>query len=98
MDDDQFDKLIGTLQKMGDLQIAILTKVTRLQAQLLTHDGIIKAVLLNQGANADELLAQNRAAFREFDELLLGTLKTWLAEKQIAFPKDDDPWWDKPPA
>ena len=96
MDKDQFEDLLEVLEKMSTLQIHTLTKVTRLQAQVLTQQRLIESLLRAQGGNWDTLSAQIDQTAKRYDEALLDGLKDWLAKNEMATPSADDPWWDKP--
>ena len=96
MDDEQFDALMGSLKKMGDLQIRTLTKVTRLQAQVLVQQALICGLQANAGGDPEEIKAKSHELFVEFDNMLLSGLKDWLAKNEMAFPPGDDSWWDRP--
>lgn len=88
--------LNDALNKLIALNVQTLTKVTRLQAQVLTLQSKVDAVLLNQGADMAELKRVSAERFAEYDTALLDGLKDWLTEHDIASPPKDDPWWDGP--
>ncbi len=96
MDDEREEMILEALQKMSDLQLKTLTRVTKLQAQVVVLETLLKTVLREQGANPESVETQCRELFAKLDGELQDSLKTWLAERDIATPTRDDPWWDKP--
>lgn len=96
MDDDRDQQLLESVQKLTELQLHTLMKVTQLQAEVLASKNLFLTILQKQGFDAAVLNQEYTEIFGKLDDRLADAVKSWLDEKDIASPSADDPWWDKP--
>jgi len=95
MNDEQFEALAQALERMTQLQLRSLARVTQVQAQLDVMQSQLLALAVNQGGDATEASKQIGDSLRVETERAMRELTNWVADHGIT-PKGDDPWWDRP--